>query len=575
MKTQERGERGCKPWVINTDSTHLHQTGIEQINTPWSDGVPGLTQDQVQPGCSYTYRWKATQHGTYFYHSHTHSMFTDGLYGPLTINPAPGTANPFNFISNDTKEIAAMEQAELDRVPILLSDWRHRLSEADWLVSRQSKVELMCMDSMLINGKGNVNCVPPQNQASLMTYAQAALLKKVGVPQLTDKSCWPPQVIAEVFTQPGAPAWNLNAIPHDYFYECSNTTGQTEVTSVTKKDDGTSGQWVWLDLIGSFGANTAEVSLDELTMNIVAADGHYVQPAAVQSVQITNGERYSVLVHLDQPKNYTLRVASVSDQQILYGSSILEYTVPGQQADTTPTTPWINERGVNTTADVAYYNMTVVQPWTPGNTSDGDSDAPIFTPDTEIASTSKFTMKIAGSAYMWAMNETVQNDTMLEEVSPPWLFDPDPAATSSFRILDVPTAPEEGGEMWADYIMVVPNGQPSHPVHIHGKHFYVLGAGSGPFPWSTVSEAVAARPGLLNLATPSLRDTYATPASAVEESWLVLRRPSNNPGVWLMHCHIQSHLQGGMSVVIQEGMFSAQRPEVPDEYLDYGCQGGS
>lgn len=37
-----------------------------QYNTPWSDGVPGLSQKPILPGESFTYKWTATQYGTYW-----------------------------------------------------------------------------------------------------------------------------------------------------------------------------------------------------------------------------------------------------------------------------------------------------------------------------------------------------------------------------------------------------------------------------------------------------------------------------------------------------------------------------
>lgn len=66
-------------------NTSIHFHGIEQRGTPWSDGVPGLTQKPIQPGHSWTYRWKATQYGTYWYHAHAQSEIMDGLYGPIWI----------------------------------------------------------------------------------------------------------------------------------------------------------------------------------------------------------------------------------------------------------------------------------------------------------------------------------------------------------------------------------------------------------------------------------------------------------------------------------------------------------
>ncbi|MHA6533234.1 multicopper oxidase family protein [Paenibacillus sp. BAC0078] len=51
------------------------------------DGVPGVTQDAVQPGKSYTYEFTATVPGTYWYHSHQDSVnqLDRGLYGSLIV----------------------------------------------------------------------------------------------------------------------------------------------------------------------------------------------------------------------------------------------------------------------------------------------------------------------------------------------------------------------------------------------------------------------------------------------------------------------------------------------------------
>ena len=58
------------------------------------DGVAGVTQDAVAPGESFTYRFEATQPGTYWYHTHQRSSVgvVKGLYGTLVIHPADTAA---------------------------------------------------------------------------------------------------------------------------------------------------------------------------------------------------------------------------------------------------------------------------------------------------------------------------------------------------------------------------------------------------------------------------------------------------------------------------------------------------
>ncbi|GAA1603830.1 MULTISPECIES: multicopper oxidase family protein [Kribbella] len=65
----------------------LHWHGVDVPNA--EDGVAGVTQDAVQPGQSYVYRFVAKDAGTYWYHSHqvSHDQVLKGLYGILVVQP--------------------------------------------------------------------------------------------------------------------------------------------------------------------------------------------------------------------------------------------------------------------------------------------------------------------------------------------------------------------------------------------------------------------------------------------------------------------------------------------------------
>lgn len=77
--------RSAKSLFINDVPLTLYR----QLNTPWSDGVPGLTQKPILPGGTFTYRWTATEYGTYWYHAHARSLMADGLYGAIWIKCVP------------------------------------------------------------------------------------------------------------------------------------------------------------------------------------------------------------------------------------------------------------------------------------------------------------------------------------------------------------------------------------------------------------------------------------------------------------------------------------------------------
>lgn len=73
----------------------------------------------------------------------------------------------------------------------------------------------------------------------------------------------------------------------------------------------------------------------------------------------------------------------------------------------------------------------------------------------------------------------------------------------------------------------------THPIHLHGHNFWVLGSmANATFPVNkTVAEAKT-QGVALSIQNPVLRDT-------AQLGWLVPRFVDDNPGVWLMHLPYQ------------------------------------
>ncbi len=68
---------------LPTDTTvHCHGIALRNI----ADGVPGLTQNPIGAGASYSYEFTAPDPGTYFYHPHVGVQLDRGLYAPLIID---------------------------------------------------------------------------------------------------------------------------------------------------------------------------------------------------------------------------------------------------------------------------------------------------------------------------------------------------------------------------------------------------------------------------------------------------------------------------------------------------------
>lgn len=88
------------------EPTTIHWHGIEVPNA--MDGVPGLTQDPILPGETFTYEFTAAPAGTFMYHSHyaSDTQVSVGLFAPFIIDPADPVAAP-----------------DVD-VTLMLSEWR-------------------------------------------------------------------------------------------------------------------------------------------------------------------------------------------------------------------------------------------------------------------------------------------------------------------------------------------------------------------------------------------------------------------------------------------------------------------
>jgi FtsP/CotA-like multicopper oxidase with cupredoxin domain len=88
-------------------------------------------------------------------------------------------------------------------------------------------------------------------------------------------------------------------------------------------------------------------------------------------------------------------------------------------------------------------------------------------------------------------------------------------------------------------------GPPYHPIHLHGHDAFVLAQGNGTYSPSTVK---------LNFDNPPRRDTVTLAAGG----HLVIAFKTDNPGSWLMHCHVAWHASEGFAV-----QFVEREKEIP------------
>lgn len=77
---------------LQHNGTGIHWHGVRQLNACQHDGVPGVTECPIAPGKSRQYKFRATQFGTTWYHSHWSAQYGDGVLGTMIID-GPATAN--------------------------------------------------------------------------------------------------------------------------------------------------------------------------------------------------------------------------------------------------------------------------------------------------------------------------------------------------------------------------------------------------------------------------------------------------------------------------------------------------
>ncbi|XP_062194742.1 L-ascorbate oxidase-like [Phragmites australis] len=485
-----------------TENVAIHWHGIRQHGTPWADGTEGVTQCPILPGDTFTYAFVVDRPGTYMYHAHYGMQRSAGLNGMIVVAAAAGgkDAEPFKY------------DGEHD---VLLNDWWHKSTYEQ--AAGLAAVPIGWVgepDSLLINGHGRfVNC-------STAVTCNA-----------THPECATP-VFAVV---PGK-------------------TYRFRIASVT-----------------SLSALNFEIEGHPMT--VVEADGHYVKPFVVKNLNIYSGETYSVLIKADQDpnRNYWLASNVVSRKPgTPTGTAILSYyggrTSPRRPPPTTPPTgPAWNDTMYRFQQSVA----TVAHP--------GHAEPPPPSADRTILLLN--TQNKIDGRIKWALNNvsfTLPHTPYLVAMKRGLLgaFDqrppPETYAHQGYDIYAVqknPNATTSDGLYRLQFGSVVdvvlqntnmlaPNNSETHPWHLHGHDFWVLGYGIGRFD-------PAVHPATYNLKDPILKNTVAVHPYG----WTALRFRADNPGVWAFHCHIEAHFFMGMGIVFEEGV--ERVGQLPPEIM--GC----
>ncbi|CAG0903076.1 unnamed protein product [Darwinula stevensoni] len=103
-------------------------------------------------------------------------------------------------------------------------------------------------------------------------------------------------------------------------------------------------------------------------------------------------------------------------------------------------------------------------------------------------------------------------------------------------------------------VLLVDEGGPckaNHPFHLHGNHFRVLGMGKVGGNASREETEKLLRRGEIRtrLEDAPFKDTVTVPSGG----YTLIRFLADNPGYWMMHCHLDYHMELGMGLVWEVG----------------------
>ncbi|KAL4908522.1 hypothetical protein BDW74DRAFT_166169 [Aspergillus multicolor] len=433
--------------TLNGSTIHWH--GLWQRGTNEHDGVVSITQCPITPDHEYTYRFRAQQYGTTWYHSHISLQAWDGIIGPIVIH-GPATAN-----------------YDVDAGTIFLNDWTHRtMEELFWYAQT---VGPPLLNNSLINGKG--------------VYGKG-----------------------------------------------DDETGERFSMKV---EEGTSYR---LRLINGAIDTVYKFMIDEHELEVIAMDLVPVKPFKTTSVSLAMGQRYDVIVKATNPSsasNFWLRTipqqscSDIEDPGNIAG--IFHYSDTPSTPKTQPFT------FVDSCNDEAMASLVPHVPM--------DVQPPDYYDNT--LATIGFNEK---NYFRWLLNSTTmqvywEDPTLLQIVNGEDTF------ANSSAVIELPNANE-----WV-YLIVNTTLPVSHPIHLHGHDFFILAQGTNP--WD----------GKFQTSNPPRRDTAILPGNG----YLIMAWETDNPGAWLMHCHIGWHTTEGFALQFVERIDEI-REQVDGGFVKDACR---
>ena len=558
---------------------------MHQVGTPWMDGVGLISHCPINPGSNFSYNFNATPSGTFWYHSHTGTQRTDGLFGALIVKER----------KNDWKIELLEELSGAGITRIVDSPEEHTISLLDW--QREATQDLFT------RLEGSLGFFPGHN--SVIGEIQESL-------NMETRS-W--RTYAPDGSEVGPiPYWSGLINGKGVHQEMNQQLNKVQL-SVVKLGEGQEPSTAYrFRLIGAQSLFAYRFSIDEHKLIVIATDGYFVKPKEVDFIIVHSGERYDFLLRSkesDSKLNYWVRAETLEDQtatnkrnggptDMHLAEAVLHYgtqdVIPSQyQAIKSASKAVIDgctEESWCTALNCPFKSYPASR-YNINCTDISELELLFQTKANELPNedgrekvTHFFHFGFLGVSTSSAIN----GRNFLNPSAPPQL-QPDQLQTcpdvdcesKEYECICTNVVKIDKKNITVEMVFSADKDF-AHPVHLHGHSFHVVGYEFGSYDddgtvIDTIhpdvycgGDAKCQSPTWRNgfnkefraSGTTVRKDTVMVPAGG----YVVIRFITDNPGYWFLHCHIESHQLEGMAVLINE--VESEHPTPPENLTRCG-----
>ncbi|KAJ0025991.1 hypothetical protein Pint_07805 [Pistacia integerrima] len=324
-----------------------------------------------------------------------------------------------------------------------------------------------------------------------------------------------------------ADGYTINGEPGD-LYDCSNETTYRLSVEYDK---------TYLLRIVNAAMNEEQFfGIANHSLTVVAQDAAYIKPINTTYIMITPGQTMDVLFTANQTLSHFYMAASpYHDSVLTFPNSTATAIVQYEGNYTAPSSPFFPTLP-------AYNDIGAAQKFTNSVKSLANEEYPINVPE-NINTRIYIAVSLNALRCPNSSCDTATGDRTAASLNnPPFFYN----FTGDVSNVSFYTAQGTKARMidYGEAVEIVYQGTnlgaaSSHPMHLHGFSFYLVGTGSGNF--NNVTD-----PGHYNLVDPPEVNTINLP----KNGWAAIRFVADNPGVWFMHCHIERHATWGMDTVL-------------------------